>query len=178
MGFRHYVHYAIAVLAMHGAAWLCRVIVLSGVFAQSIEQEDGMARVILILFSLFINALFCVLYARTALQDGERRRSFLQRLKEGPISPRDRFGWMWKKTLIHVAMFGVWQLPFLAFYSAFGIVYVNGTIFDSFYAMEAGFYEIFCNGILGFLLHAVFLLVGHILAEWLVYAIWEREAAE
>lgn len=175
MGFRHYVHYAIAVIAMHACTWFCRVIVLSGIFAQSVESEDGMARVIIIFFSLLTNVLFCVFHTRVLLQDGERRRTYLQLSKERTVSFGEQWHWMWKRSLIHVAMFAVFQLPFLVFYSSFGMVYVNGTILDSFYALEAGFYELFYNGVLGFFLHIAFLFAGHILGEWIVYRIWDKE---
>ena len=175
MGFRHYVHYAIAVLAIHASAWLCRVIVLSGVFAQSIEAEDGMARVITIFFSLIVNTVFCILSTRILLQDGERRRAYLALCKERTPRLLERLSWMWRRHLIHIGLFAVFQLPFLAFYSRFQIAYVNGTILDSFYILEAGFYELFGHGVVGFLLHNAFLFVGQCVGDLIVYHMWEKE---
>ena len=175
MGFRHYVHYAIAILAIHLASYLFRVIVFSGMFAQSVEDGDGMAKAITVCFSLVVCVIFCLYCASTYAQDGERRRSFTALAKEQSVTWKDMLRWSWKKHLIHAAMFAVFQLPFLVFYSCFGIVYVNGTFFDSFYCMEAGFYEMTGIGIVGFFLHCGVLFIGQCIGDAVVYRQWDKQ---
>ncbi len=177
-GFRHYVHFFIALLIMHVATYLLRTVLFTGFFAQAVydAQYNGnqIARTVTILYSFITTAFFCVYLALTQARSSDKRRNFLVSTQNVTLKFSDMFSLCGKKHAIHTAIYAAFQIPFLIFYSMFGIVYVDSTAFEDFYCMEAGFYEITKIGILGFLISCALFFIFQILLETLVYKNWLR----
>ena len=178
--FSHYVRFSIALLAMQLVIYFVRVIFFSGIFAQAVEDArlDGnqIPRIITIALSLFAIFVFCVISSRGISGDTEKRKVFLDEAKKSEPTFKSLFDLCFKKNLTHTIIFAALQVPYLIFYSFFGLVYgFEVTHFELFYTLEAGFYEITRIGIVGFIISCVVFLALQMIFEIMVYRRWNME---
>ena len=173
-GYRHYVHFTLKWLLIHLGAMLFRNIFFASLFAQAVEDEKlYIAKRAAFFLSMIATLLFCLYEALRLGGNAQLRRDF--RHQETNPSLSELIRGIWKKHWIHTAIFAVLQIPYLIFYSFFGVVYVNSMAIEDFFCIESGFYEIVGNGILGFLLSSLLFFALQMLLELLILRSWKRD---
>ena len=149
-------------IVAHILAMILFGMIFSGTVASmSLEEESvSAANMIVFWFDLAYVAVFfsCIIKFENSFL--ETRRVFKQNLKsdihDGGMSEWDFIKKHYlKEHILRIAVYAVFQLPFLIFYLAWGLDLVYTTGFEKFYIMSAGTYATIHSGILGYLLNVL-----------------------
>lgn len=174
-GYRHYVHFTLKWIVVHLGAMLIQSF-FAGFFAQSVYDEKiHHAQRVSLLISLLAIFSFCIYEALRFNGDNELRKAFREQCKTEDIPLPALAKMILKKHLIHTAIFAALQLPYMIFYSFFGAAYVGSILFEDFFCIEMGIYEITGIGILGFLLSSLLFFALQMLLELLILRSWKRD---
>ena len=174
-GYRHYVHFTLKWIVVHLGAMLIQSF-FAGYFAQSVYDEKiHHARRISLLISLLAIFAFCIYEALRFNGDNELRKAFRERCKTEDIPLPALAKMILKKHLIHTAIFAVFQLPYMIFYSFFGAAYVGSILFEDFFCIEMGIYEITGIGIVGLIMGALLFFALQIALDLLTFHRWKKD---
>ena len=174
-GYRHYVHFTLKWIVVHLGAMLIQSF-FAGYFAQSVYDEKIQhARRISLLISLVAILAFCIYEALRFNGDNELRKAFRERCKTEDIPLPALAKMILKKHLIHTAIFAVFQLPYMIFYSFFGAAYVGSILFEDFFCIEMGIYEITGIGIVGLFMGALLFFALQIALDLLTFHRWKKD---
>ncbi len=164
--FRKLVKWALILLLTRLAAMIFFAVVLARIATPLAAERPFRVAVLCAAFSLLLQAVFAFYFTRTRLNTSYevRQKIALYRGKERPflLYLKDSVGelcWM-------VGIFSVSQLPFTLFYALFGFSFTATTELEKLYIMDAGFYLLTGNAVLGFLLNllsfALLVLLVHL----------------
>ena len=174
-GYRHYVHFTLKWIVVHLGAMLIQSF-FAGYFAQSVYDEKIYhAQRVSLLISLAAILAFCIYEALRFKGDNELRKAFREECKTKDMPLPDLCKLIWKKHLIHTAIFAVFQLPYMIFYSFFGAAYVGSILFEDFFCIEMGIYEITGIGIVGLLMGSVLFFGLQIILDLLTFRNWKGD---
>jgi uncharacterized oligopeptide transporter (OPT) family protein len=140
-----------------------------------IYHESGLERTILLVFSLFVTALFAIISGLQLAGDGAHRRAFSQALADSPFIPLLPLSHIYPKLAVQGICYLAFQLPFVLFHLALGFYYPQPTAIEKFYSMDAGLMEWTRVGILGAILNTLLFLVVTTLVRYLIYCRWNKE---
>ena len=174
-GYRHYVHFTLKWLLVHLGAMLIQSF-FSGTFAQAVYDEKLYhARRISLFISLIAIFAFCIYEALRFRGDNELRKAFRDECKTNGLPLPTLLKMILKKHLIHTALFAVLQVPYMIFYSFFGAAYVGSLLFEDFFCIEMGIYEITGIGIVGLLMGSALFFGLQIILDLLTFRNWKSD---
>ena len=174
-GYRHYVHFTLKWIVVHLGAMLIQSF-FAGYFAQSVYDEKIYhAQRVSLLISLAAILAFCIYEALRFKGDNELRKAFRQECKTKDIPLPELCKMIWKKHMIHTAIFAVLQVPYMIFYSFFGAAYVGSLLFEDFFCIEMGIYEITGIGIVGLLMGSALFFGLQIILDLLTFRNWKGD---
>ena len=136
--------------------------IIYGLFVSSmvtqlaIQEIYSEARVSVFVFDIILCVLFSVAYCKVESSFTAYRKDLRQSMKEEGFSLITYFKEKKLKDLIiKVIVFAIFQLPFLLFFSIWGLSYIATTGIEKFYIVDAGAYAIVGIPILGFILNTL-----------------------
>ena len=150
-----------ALILFHFGAFLAYSILLTPIVKSMYDRDNahGRAFATILAFQCVFWLLVAILWvARGEMSYAENRRLLLNASREEGFSPlayfRRQYGvtWLWR-----TAFYAVFQLPFVFFFKAFGLVPNDSISFvEKWYIADAGFYGITGSAIAGFLLSVLY----------------------
>lgn len=162
-------------LVYHGVTMILFFLFIKRMIESEVYHESGLERNILIIFALLATLIHALITGFELSGDGERRRAFLQLLKNQPYSPLLSLNTAVPDlTVIAICHIG-FQLPFVLFYHALGFFYPHLTIVEEFYCMDAGWMELTRIGMIGALLHTLVFILIVAIVRYTIYAKWNKE---
>ncbi len=122
-----------------------------------------------LIFDAAYLVVFVLIQNRILSMPPSVRNEIRQAAKEPGFSPLRTWRKLYlRDTLYAVILFSVLQLPFLFFFSKFGLSFSEAIFMDKFYLMDAGFYLVTQSAVLGWLLSsfyfALVLFLFHLLS--------------
>lgn len=152
--FRKLIKWLGVVALLHAVAML----VFGLFFSHHVASLESMGAVgdaanVVLIFDVAVNIVFVLIYSKALASFSDYSKSIRDAMKDPAFTVLGYY----KKTqmkldLLKVAVFAVFQLPFLIFYSIFGVSFLYITSFEQFYIFEAGYYAAVGIPILGFLI--------------------------
>jgi len=173
--------YAVYFLVIQLIVYLIRTMFFTTMIGQAYydsRYNDNTAYItITILFSIIATVAVCIITALVGARDAEKKRLFRARFKDKKFTLKDAVSLAWRRNLGHTAVYAVFSIPFLIFYSKWGLTYDTAIVtqFEMFYSLQAGFYEITHIGIVGFLMSCAFFFVVSLLLDMIVYKSWNSD---
>ncbi len=178
---KHYIRYVVYFLIVQLVVYFIRTMFFTSMIGQAYydsQYNDNTAYItITIWFSIIATLSVCILTALIKSRDAEKKRLFRAEYKTSEFTVRQALALGWKRTLGHTAIWALFSIPFLVFYSIWGLTYDTAIVtqFEMFYGLQAGFYEITHIGILGFIMSCVFFFAVSMLFDLLVYKSWNSD---
>lgn len=163
--FRNAIKWLGILLIAHIVALLFFSLIMSGSVARLSEEYPSRANSTVLTFNIVFNVIFAFLYFKFNTSFVDYRKKFKAVVKADGFSFAKYFKEeILKEQLVMSLVFALFQLPFVIFYSIFGMSLIYPILFEQFYVMDAGAYLVSGSGIFGLLLNtaiftAVFLLV-------------------
>ena len=160
--FRKAIQWLGIILLAHIVAMVMFGLFLSGYVGELAANElYSEAYVTLFFFNIVFDIFFSVLYLKTETSFVAYRKEMKQAIKDGSFSvigdlKENRL----KEYIARAVVFALFQVPFLIFFTAWGLSLTVTTSFEKFYIMDAGAYAVTRIPIVGFLLNtAIFSLI-------------------
>ena len=148
-------------IVTHIAAMVMFGLFLSNGVAEASETNVAAMAKSIAVFDVVLCIVFVLVYSKIESSYIEYRKAIKDSLRKPGFSIIKH--WInehVKEDIIKLAVFAVFQIPFMIFYSILGLDLINPTFFDQFYIFEAGFYALTKSPILGVLLStAVFAVI-------------------
>ena len=149
----------------------------SNIAALEALGDFGEASLTVFLFDIGVNIIFVVIYAKAVSSFADYSKAITAAMKEPSFTVIEYYKNTYLKLdLLKIAVFAVFQLPFVIFAAVFGISFLNSTFMERFYIFEAGYYALTGSAILGFLISVVVFAVCLIAAEILSIAAEKRSS--
>lgn len=174
--FRKLVKWFGIVAVLHLVAMLVFGILLSSNVA-ALEDADAFdeASVTVFFFDIAINIVFVIVYMKAVSSFADYSKAIAAAMKEEAFSVIGYYKTAYLKLdLLRIAVFAVFQLPFVIFASIFGISFLYSSGIERFYIFEAGYYALTGSPILGFLISVAVFAVCLIISEIISIAAEKR----
>lgn len=140
----------------HIASMLIFGIVFSGSIGYLYEDEPTRAKIFVVIYNIVFDAIFVALCSKLESSYVEYRKTMKESLKNNSFSVLGHFKTaFFKEHIIKIAIFMAFQIPFVIFFSLFGISLQYPIVFEQFYYMDAGCYMLTGSAILGWLLNTI-----------------------
>lgn len=141
-------------------AHIVSMIIFGLAFSSSVaymsEDQPTRAKILVLLYNIIFDVLFVSLFSKFETSYTEFRKSVKDSIKEGSFSVLKYFKTvMLKEHLIKIGIFMAFQIPFVIFFSIWGVSLQIPIMFEQFYYMDAGFYILTNSAILGWLLNTL-----------------------
>lgn len=175
--FKKMVHWLGLVLLFFAIAALFKALFLQGMIDDSMEYEDGAAKVITILFALVFPITLCLNYGLHVGRESETRRLTVKQLEAEHFDARTFWWEECKMNLWRAAIFLGAQIPMMIFCSIFSYSYDYQIFIEAFYAGTAGFYVMTPIALIGWLLSGIYLFGLLMLTRYIQLRIWQRDSA-
>jgi len=155
--------------------------ILFGLFLSSyvtnlvIEEIYSEAYVTVFGFCLVFDILFCIAYFKIETSFISYRKELKESIRSGNFTLIGNFKEKkLKEYIIRISVFVLFQIPFLLFFSFFGLSFTATTGFERFYIMDAGAYALTRIPILGFTLNTLIFSAIYLGAQLLFSFLTER----
>ena len=137
--------------------------------ADSLDHDDGVAKVITVLFALVFPITLCLNYGLHVGRESETRRLTVKQIEASNFDAKAFWKEECKLNLFRAAIFLGVQIPMMIFCSMFAYSYD--------YAGTAGFYVLTPVAILGWLLSGIYLFALLTVTRYITLRIWQRDSA-
>lgn len=128
----------------------------SGSLATMSEEEPMRAKVFVFVYNIIFDTLFVLLFSKIEMSYVEYRKLMKDSIKAKNFSVLNYFRTvMLKEHIVKLGIFMALQIPFVVFFSIFGISLRLPIMFEQFYYMDAGSYILTNSAILGWLLNTL-----------------------
>ena len=151
-------------------------IAFSGSFAYMSEELPMRAAVFVLLYDIVFYVLFVVLLSKIEMSYLEYRKSMKEAIKAKTFSTVNYFKTvLLKEHLVKLGIFMAFQLPFVIFFSIWGLSLKLPIMFEQFYYLDAGCYILTNSAIVGWILNTILFEVVHALVTILFVFLTKRE---
>ena len=175
--FKKMVHWLGLVLLFFAIGALFKALFLQGMIADSLDHDDGVAKVITVLFALVFPITLCLNYGLHVGRESETRRLTVKQIEASNFDAKAFWKEECKLNLFRAAIFLGVQIPMMIFCSMFAYSYDYQIFLEAFYAGTAGFYLMTPVAILGWLLSGIYLFVLLMVTRYITLRIWQRDSA-
>ncbi|MBQ7829644.1 MAG: hypothetical protein IJ345_05175 [Clostridia bacterium] len=143
-------------IAAHVGGMIIYELFLSNSLSSIVEDEPNTVSLSIFIFNIAFQIFFSALFVNLETTFVEYRRKMREALRESSFSTVEYFKQRHlNEDLIKLAIFTVFQIPFVIFYGSFKLSLFAMTGLERFYIMDAGAYVMTGSAILGFLLNTL-----------------------
>lgn len=172
---RRYLNFFFITLAVHAVSLLFYVVMLAAAMEHLMKSAGNKHVVLITAFSLVLLLIFLACLAVVYARNGEERRRYLALTKENTWGLLQKIKHIYKDVLFCTLIFLAVQIPYMIFYSAYGIDYGNMVGLELFYVVDLAMYELTNHAFLGFALNGILFFVLSVVLRLLVLRRWDKE---
>ncbi len=160
----------------HIVALIFFSLIMSGSVANLSEDYPLKANRTVLTYNIIFNVVFAFMYFKINTSFLDYRKNFKETLRAENYSFSKYFKEeILKEQLVMSLVFALFQLPFVIFYSIFGMSLLYPILLEQFYIMDAGAYLVSGSGIVGLILNTVILTVVFLLVRLCIFMIMKKE---
>lgn len=168
--FRKLVKWFGIVILVHLVAMLFFGMVFSSTAAALQDEGDvAIANRMTFFFDIAVNLIFVIIYMKLSASFSDYNKAIRDAMKDPSFSVIGYYKTAFLKyDLMKIAIFAVFQIPFVIFYAVAGYSFLHSTLMDRLYLLDAGYYALTGSSILGFLFSVAVFAVAFVLVRLLM----------
>lgn len=154
--FKKSVNWLGLLIIAHIASMIIFGIAFSSSVAYMSEDQPTRAKFLVFVYNIVFDVLFVLIFSKGEMSFVEYRKAIKESIKDNSFTVLKYFKTvMLKEHLAKLGVFMAFQIPFVIFFSIWGLSLQVPTMFEQFYYMDAGSYILTNSAILGWILNTV-----------------------